>query len=495
MCVFDKGDIRMGILRISARVTLAIALISASTLAAGFENTGVGVQARGMGGAFRAVANDWTAAYYNPAGLAYITDNQWGVETAFLHYRDELVPDYKYGGLDSVTGFYNGLSIYNKHRVLTNPTGGFVGKLPVLGESVLGFSIYQPFDQNIGWNLYQPPRAYNDSLSAPDVQYGVNLDVVAFQLTAAREIKPDKMAVGIGIQLLRADLVYHDLKFRSSPMTITPYTDVPYNHIPEFVKTDGNGWGVGFRFGLMYKFNEKMNFGFTAALPLNVTVKGDARLDFIMPQIRSVRSKQTDPNSVTYLFASGRNVSLSRDFEAKLKLPASFGVGLAYRVTDKFLVALDGEYTLWSSFDGLKFSLTGGKGLTGAANDPSVRSFFTADISNEVEWKNTLKAALGSRYDINSTLTLLAGLSVDQGVNPDKTGFVPQFMDTGTKLGINGGLLLHFQTWDLGLGGSVISNPDLTVGRTYESDGSLQGFPGLYKATVFETAFSVAHRF
>jgi len=495
MCVFDKGDIRMAILGISVRVILAVALISASLLAAGFESTGLGVQARGMAGAFRGVANDWTAAYYNPAGLAYIADNQWGVESAFLNYRDELTPDYRYGGLDTLTGFYNGISVYNKQSVLTNPTGGFVGKLPILGETVWGFSIYQPFDQNISWNLYQPPRTYNDTLSAPDVQYGVNLDVVAFQLTAAREIKPNKMAIGVGIQLLRADLVYNDLKFRSTPMVIAPYTDVPYNHIPEFMKTDGNGWGVGFRAGLMYKFNEKTNLGITAALPFNVTVKGDARLDFILPQIRSTRNKQTDPNSVTYLFASGRKVSLSRNFETKLKLPASIGVGLAHRVSEKFLVALDGEYTLWSNFDGLKFSLAGGNGLSGAASDPSVKPFFTSDISTEVKWKNTLKAALGGRYEVNSTLTLLGGLSIDQGVNPDKVGFVPQFMDTGTKLGLNSGLLLHLQTWDLGLGGSIMINPDLTVDRTYESDGSLQGFPGLYKATTFETILSVAHRF
>ncbi|PWB70564.1 hypothetical protein C3F09_08940 [candidate division GN15 bacterium] len=495
MCVFDKGDTRMGIIRISARALLAITVISASVLAAGFENTGVGIQAQAMGGAFRGVANDWTATYYNPAGLAYMTDNQWGVESAFLHFRDELTPDYRYGGLDTVTGFYNGLAIYNQHAVLTNPTGGIVGKLPILGETVWGLSIYQPFDQNINWNLYQPPRAYNDSLSAPGQQYGVNLDVVAFQFTAAREIKPGKMSLGLGIQLLRADLVYRDLKFRSTPMTTSPYTDVPYSHIPEFLYSDGNGWGLGLRAGMMYKLNEKANLGVTAALPFNITVKGDARLDFLMPMIKSTRNKQTDPNSVEYLFASGRNVSLSRAFETKLKLPASFGVGLSYKVTEKFLVALDGEYTLWSTFDGFDFALASGDGLSGAAADPSVSSFFTSDVSTVVDWRNTIKAALGGRYNVSPALTVLAGLSVDQGVDPNKVGFTPQFVDTGTKLGFNGGLQLHLQTWDLGLGGTIISNPDLTVDRTYESDGSLLGFPGLYKATTFETILSIARRF
>jgi hypothetical protein len=211
--------------------------------------------------------------------------------------------------------------------------------------------------------------------------------------------------------------------------------------------------------------------------------------------IKSVRRKQTDPNSVNYLFASGRSVSLSREFEAKLKLPPSFGVGVSRKMTDKLLLALDAEYTFWSTFDGLQFELASGNGLSGAANDPSVRDFFTANIATDVEWKNTFKAALGGRYDMTNVLTLLAGISLDQGVNPDKVGFLPQFMDSGTKFGFNGGLMLHLQTWELGVSGSVISNPDLTVGQSYDSEGSLIGFPGQYKGTTFETVFSIAHRF
>ncbi len=38
----------------------------------GFEGPGLGIRANSMGGAFIAIADDWTAGYWNPAGLAQL---------------------------------------------------------------------------------------------------------------------------------------------------------------------------------------------------------------------------------------------------------------------------------------------------------------------------------------------------------------------------------------------------------------------------------------
>jgi thiamine transport system substrate-binding protein len=54
----------MRFVRFAGCVLLLLALCSPGLLASGFENTGLGTTARGMGGAFRAVADDWSAAYY-----------------------------------------------------------------------------------------------------------------------------------------------------------------------------------------------------------------------------------------------------------------------------------------------------------------------------------------------------------------------------------------------------------------------------------------------
>ena len=87
----------MGIVKFSVTILIIFALLSPGLGASGFQNSGIGTQAMGMAGAFRAIANDWTAAYYNPAGYASINDNQLGATLGIVHLRNELIPDYRFG--------------------------------------------------------------------------------------------------------------------------------------------------------------------------------------------------------------------------------------------------------------------------------------------------------------------------------------------------------------------------------------------------------------
>lgn len=131
----------MGIIRSAVAVTVAAAMFSSPLLASGFENTGLGTKARGMGGAFRAIADDWSAAYYNPAGYAYIPDNQFGGNAGFMHFRDEIVPDYHFGGPADSTGIFDHSRIYNEHAILSMPSGGFIVRLPFWGNRVRPVSV------------------------------------------------------------------------------------------------------------------------------------------------------------------------------------------------------------------------------------------------------------------------------------------------------------------------------------------------------------------
>jgi len=48
----------------------ALLLPAGAALAGGFNLAGVGAKALSMSGSFRAIADDWSAMYWNPAGLA-----------------------------------------------------------------------------------------------------------------------------------------------------------------------------------------------------------------------------------------------------------------------------------------------------------------------------------------------------------------------------------------------------------------------------------------
>ncbi|UCD64765.1 MAG: outer membrane protein transport protein [Candidatus Zixiibacteriota bacterium] len=504
----------MSIVRHAATILVIIALFCPGIMAGGYENSGIGTQARGMGGAFRAVVDDWTAAYYNPAGYAFIYDNQLGANSAFLHLRNELIPSYRLDGIYE-TGVFNDQVNVNKHEIYSNPAGGFLVRLPIYGETVMGLSAFQPFDYNIAWKLYDLPLAYNDSLTLPEDQFVNNFDVVAFQLTLARELVEDKVSFGLGIQVLRADLIFNSVAFRDNPWEDdSPLNVRPFDLITEWNTNDGNGWGFGLKGGLLFNLNEKLNLGVTANLPFDITLSGSSRLEYYMPKITSLlvpgseSGEEILPGTTEYLFAAGGKIVDTADFECDLKLPFSVGAGLAYQVNDKLTVAFDAEYTFWSKYEGLDFVFTNHRGLTGAADTSDIaKEFFIAELpfgdtvlshhAYPVEWQDAGKVMMGIRYKFNDRLTLLGGGAVDQSPAREATEITPQFVDTGTKYSINGGVLFHHGQWDFGLAGSYTDYPDQTVPDLVDSneDGLFDSFAGVYSAATYETVLSFQYRF
>lgn len=490
----------MGFFRFLFLLLAIIALFAMSVGASGFEISGVGTKALGMGGAYRAIADNWTAAYYNPAGYAKIFDSQYGLTNGFMHYRYSLDPNYLWGG-QYESGIYNDQVNYNKHEILSNPSGGFVTRLPFFGEIGAGISAFQLFDQNNTWNLYKLPSAYNDLLKLPDDQYSVNLDVVAFQLTVAREFMEDKLSLGIGLQVLRGDLIFSNVYMRDNPYydpdVYNRISARPFDKITQWNKNDGNGYGFGLNLGMMYDISEKLKVGVNAKVPFDITISGTTKIDYYMPIVPN--SDSVAPGTAGYLFTSGNVVGGTADFETKLKLPSSFGIGFAYQLNDKLLVSFDAEYTLWSKYEGLSFTYSNYEGFPDAKIDTSalVGSFIKADMSNPVEWENCGKVALGLAYDYNDKITLIAGGSADQSPSRVNSLLSPQFFDTGDKYTFSGGLIWHYRQYDFGVVTRYTSYPDLTSLDLVDSnsDGIYDNFNGFFKAASYETVFSFIYRF
>jgi long-subunit fatty acid transport protein len=59
--------------------TILLLLIIPSLAAASFEQSGAGARAKGLGGAYAAVANDLWTVFYNPAGLVHLKHFQAGI--------------------------------------------------------------------------------------------------------------------------------------------------------------------------------------------------------------------------------------------------------------------------------------------------------------------------------------------------------------------------------------------------------------------------------
>jgi long-chain fatty acid transport protein len=458
----------------------------------GFTFDGLGVKARGMGGAFRALADDWSAAYYNPAGYTQIQDNVISGNVTFMHYRYSAEPNVLWDG-QYETGFYNGQELYNHHTILNVPQVGIVMRLPIWDETVFGFSIMQIFDQNHSWELYRNLISYNQS-AYPKKQFYNNLDVVAFQITAAREFMDEDLSVGIGLALLRGDLIFNGISLHDNPMP-SPISNRPYDKVPQWYHHDGMGWGFGFRAGLIYKVNDKINVALTATGPSSITISGDSKAKYYIGDNVTEHITYFDTTEESY-FTGGTVQEVSADFETSLDIPASIAGGVAMKVNDKLTIDLDIEYTLWSAFDGFVFKYSNLSGLP-ESNFTHANSLMNiSELEIPIEWTNSGRVMLGASYKLKDFVELRGGGSVDQTVIKDET-FIPQFMDLYTKYSFGVGIGFEINFWHLDLATTYTHHKDVDIGSlAYQNDDNLMdNLPGLYKADDFQTILGISYRF
>jgi len=78
-------------------IFFVLAWSSFSLAGGGFALPGVGSKALNMGGAFRGLADDWSSAFWNPAGLAYLPSSEFSTNFYTINFRPEYTPNMKLG--------------------------------------------------------------------------------------------------------------------------------------------------------------------------------------------------------------------------------------------------------------------------------------------------------------------------------------------------------------------------------------------------------------
>jgi len=419
--------------------------LTASAWGGGLEISGVGAKAKAMGGAFRAVADDWSAAYYNPAGLFYTTEDRLSFNEVFTYYQYSYRPDVNYDGYG--VGFYDG-KIYNRYKIMTNPTLGGYMKFPVAGRQVAaGFAVFQPFDKNVSWQVFSP---LNNGASLPGQQIQHNLDAVAINVMGAIELKENLLSIGISGGLLKNDLVYGSFFLRPNPADPSSvfYNQVasrPNELITEWQNSDGEGYAPNLRAGLMLKPTPRLNIGLSYSIKTKATVDGQTYFYYYMPDNEAYHTRpevRTYPDSLNYILSSGAIYQANADFKTDVTLPAQLAGGLAFQLNDRTLIAADLEYTFWSQFEGYKFRYTfASDNIT--TNAP-LNAWMTEDMAVPVDWKNSLKGSIGLQYAYRDGILLRCGYAADDSPVKDGTQ-TPAFFDPGLSHSFNLGLGLIFE--------------------------------------------------
>lgn len=326
-----------------------------------FQFSQPGARSKGIGRAFVGAADDATAALVNPAGLAQLPKLQLYIEGRLTSIETERKP---WKALDQDATLTS----------QTIPVGqpGEETEIRFEDKTDLSFAaISAPLtykDITLNTALFYNKLANVDAKMASSVTVfpgpvGVAYPVPAFPaeneieideygLSVATGFFENKLMVGAGISIVHLDL---------EAGYGTNYVDqsgFDWNNVPfdgasraednESIEMDGSDTDVAWRFGAMYRVNDKLSFGASAQLMPNLDY------DVVYSNIMTGNPLWTGEDRVPSVIASFTET-------AGLPVPDSYSLGMAYRIRPEWTVFVEGKYIEYSDMeDG--FSSTWGNG-------------------------------------------------------------------------------------------------------------------------------------
>lgn len=270
---------------------VAVLIFSSGLWGGGWNNTLMGARAIAMGAAFAGVADDPSAIFYNPAGIAFQNNRlNFAINGFYIMPTHEFVSP----SGSSVQSQYNSSipQVFLTYQTNERLTIGFGAYVPYAGGGV-------------EWSEGQ--------LAIPTLKS--YLGVVSLTPTISYQVSP-KLSVGFNINFYRSVFEVDTVAESLGPM-----------------KTEESGSSLSAGFGLMYKPTERASFGMSVRGPAKMTLSGKTTVFVDVPGLG--------------------DVALDLVSETKFDLPWDIEIGFSYRFSDKFLFTTSAQYTMWSVLDSL----------------------------------------------------------------------------------------------------------------------------------------------
>jgi long-chain fatty acid transport protein len=413
---------------------LALAAGSRPAAASGFAGADPGIKAMGMAGAFTAQADDPTACFYNPGGLALFKK---GKLTAGL--AADSLNESQYQGNAAGTGA--GTAAAQDKIWTLSPH--LYAVLPLGDRFKLGVGVYSPFSFRTQW---ADPGAFAGRYLATRGQlesYDVNANL-AWKITPS---------LGFG-----AGVIYRNARFSMGRRLggTNPDTGETQDVGSFALDTDwdhGVGWDAGFldkigdRFAWGISYRSPINIGFAGAGRLTQISTGDAQLDAL--------------NRATLPYDTDLPIGTAIDF------PRTATLGIGFAPTPKLWIETDVTQTGWKSFDGL------------AVFFPSNPAF---DQTVQGPWQDALSYRLGAQLNLGKGMMLRLGYALEDSPQPDAS-VAPLFPDAKRSVFSAG----FGRDW-LDIGFQLIA-PAIRTTRT-----NADGLNGTYKGNAYLLGVSITKK-
>lgn len=339
---------------------------------------GIGSRALGMGGAYIGIADDYSASYWNPAGLTQIRRLEgFGTLTYTQRKNDASFDDLK--SLDELTSTrFNSIG-------LAYPVPTYQGSLVFS----LGYHRIKPFDASLqfGWQNSTPGDSVRQDWSEIE-EGGLNNWVFA----GATEVAPN-FSLGAALNVWSgSDDYLFSFEERDTPFDL--YTFSKYRKDNTINSTFS---GYNLKIGGLYRPISNFRLGFTIGTPVTYSVK----------------DKWRDSDRTTFDDNTIDETQDSGTIEYKIRSPFTFGAGASLNVAN-LLLAASIENTDWSQ---VRYT-----------SDPPFADLSKSEANEELarKYRNT------TRYHLGAEMTLpLIDLQVRGGYFYDPTPLGPDYFAGG----------------------------------------------------------------
>ncbi len=335
----------------------SISILATGLYANGLNVNGVGPKANSMGGAFIAYADDYSAVYWNPAGLVQMK------ESSLTICGDLVFPKMSYDSSPFFSSFgLTDIDAQTKSKVYPIPFAGYFNK--VSENLIIGLAIYAPSGIGAAWNgedlttlNFPDPTAYKWESTIMAITAS---PVIAYRVS-------DAFSIGLTL----------NLNYGMLDMNM-PVVGQYHEKI--------SGMGFGATIGALLKPCDFFSVGATVRLPSKVKLSGDATMD----------------GAGLLLLAT------SSDAEREVTWPLWAGLGVAIRPTEGLTFTADAQYSKWGDLD--KIDIT--------YSDAFWQAAFGTGLTMPLAWEDTIQFRFGAEYMLNPGMAIRAGYYYDPAPGP-----------------------------------------------------------------------------
>lgn len=354
---------------------LAVAAISGTALAEGYQINSLSAKQIGMGHTGIALKLGGESMFFNPAGMAFM-DKTLDLSTSVT------------GIMPTCTATVDGVD-YTTDNGVSTPLGVHAA-FSIYDNLKAGIAFYTPYGSSINWTDNWPGAVLNQN---------VKLKVFTIQPTFSWAITP-KLSIGAGAMiswgtvdlnkgLVTAETTDKAINALKTIGQLPAETPAFGSTTPASVNLNGKAdMVVGFNVGAMYNITDQWTVGASYRSQMKMKVKaGDAYVKYANAMAQGILGESLD-------------LINEANFKAEMPCPWVMGLGVSYKPTDRLTLAADARLTGWHAYKRLDIEFL-------------AEQLTPYNQNIDKKYKNSWCYSVGGQYAVTDRFDARLGLMVD----------------------------------------------------------------------------------